>query len=330
MQTVFVAVQFIMFATVYGTTRRVELPFGTAVEGVTFVKGTNFLLSDTLNGRIVLFDSATNLFATVVQSEQGRTFQGIHYDKASGLILAAGSGPSFTQVNNDFLDETGNAFGFRYRWTKPSMHVLDLQSGKELVACDVPEGGLVNDAVSDDKGMYAYYTNSLRPWFYRLNLTAADEGKCDIEHFALPGVAFAGGSFYASGMAVYGNGVVIPNFIYNSIWYYDFDTKEAYEIVRGMYEYGNMVGVKVVYRRCLLAADNTGSGINVFRIKRNKKGVVSTKFSQRIESSDFSEPSTFDIRRRSMVVANFNNTELGAKGKLWLTVKSLQRPSALC
>lgn len=325
-----------LFVSAFATTRRVRLPFGSAVEGVTHVRGDNFILSDTLKGRMMLYDSKSDLLVTVVRTTPGRTFQGIHFDEKSGYVFAAGSGYAFSRVNNNFLQETENRFSFRYRSVQPSLHAFDLIRGNVLT-CTLRDAGVVNDVVTDPAGEYAYFTDSLRPWFYRVRISLIDSGRLsdfttcsNMTRIELPKATFGGDGFYASGLAFFKGGLVIPNFNHRSVWYYNLAQSTAYEIVRGEYRFGNPVGVKVVYDRCLITVDNMGSALNVFRIKQNMEGRVYTTFVQRINSTDFSEPTTFDVRGRTMVIANFDNKQLGSKGRLWLTVKHLPEVSDLC
>lgn len=307
---------------------RVPLPFGAGVEGVAHVGGNNYVLSDLLNGRILYYDSNSDLLTTIVQSEPGRTFQGLAYSPRKNLVLAAGSGPVFAGVNNDFLKVSGNPFGFNYETVASTMHVIDFYSGKVISSCPAPAGSLlVNDVTVDWRGNFAYFTESLGATLYRMNLKKPAD--CKITKVALPEASFSGQAFYAAGVATWRGGILISNFALNNVWYYDIRSRRTYPIIAGKPEYGNFVGIAVAYGKCLLAADNIGSKISVFRLTQRRR-IVSAEFKGTLSGRDISEPSTIAVNGRVMVATSFNNTILGAEGNIWVTKRVLPMMSDLC
>lgn len=307
---------------------RVDLPFGVGVEGVTHIRANNYVLSDLLNGRLIYYDSNTALMTTIVQPEPGRTFQGLAYSRSKNLILAAGSGPVFAGVNNDFLNASGNPFSFNYETVSSAMHVIDFFSGKVVRTCAAPAGSLlVNDVTVDWRGDFAYFTESLGATLYRMNLKALPD--CKVTKIALPEASFSGQAFYAAGVAAWRGGILISNFALNNVWYHDVRTDRTYPIITGKPEYGNLVGIAVAYGRCLLAADNIGSKISVFKLTQTSRA-VSAQFKRTLSGMDISEPSTIAVNGRVMVATSFNNTILGSEGNIWVTKRILPKASDLC
>lgn len=307
---------------------RVNLPFGVGAEGVAHVKANNYVVSDLLNGKILYYDSVSDLLTTIAEAGPGQTFQGIKYDRKNNYVIAAGSGPAFAGVNNDFLNASGNPFNFRYETVLSAMHVIDFYSGEIVASCPAPEGSLlVNDVAVDWKGEFAYFTESLSSYFYRLNLKQLPA--CKITKVNLPPESFGGNNFFTAGMVNYRNGIIMTNLARGNLWYHDLRSKQTYPIVDSDPMFGGQVGLGIAYGTCLLSADNFGSKINVFRLTQNNR-VVSAKYVRSLSGMDISEPSTIATNGNTMVATSFNNTILGAEGNIWLTKRTLPPVSELC
>lgn len=325
---------FAIFATItlgtVSSARRVDTPFGAAIEGVSHIAGSNFVLSDVRNGRLMWYDQETDLFATISQAPIGSTFHGIRYHTPSGYVFAAGSGPLFAAVNNMELNQSDNMYNFSYPVAQPAMHVYSLTTGQPIVTCSAPEGAnLINDVAVDRVGEFAYFTDSMRATLYRMHISAFPE--CNIDTIALPRKQFGGNGFYAAGLEMFAGGLLITSFNGRTVWFHDLTSVSTYRVTGPAMRFGNQVGVRVVANKCMLTADYSKNLIHVYRLrKKSGNGKVVARWKYSLGDGHLSQPTTFDVIGRNIVVANFNNTELGNNGRMYLTVKLINEINDLC
>jgi outer membrane protein assembly factor BamB len=203
------------------------LPDGFQPEGIAVNWKGVFFAGSLADGAIFRGDVVTGEGDILVEGEEGRIAVGLAYDPRTDQLWVAG-GP------------TGQA------------HVYDASSGESLATyqlSDPQEGGtFVNDVVVTLSG--AYFTDSFRPYLYRVPLSIGaelpDQDEVEVEEIELTGdFEFVEDGFNSNGIdAPFGGGVVlIVNSTLGTLYWVEPSTGRAVEIDLGEDDVTNGDGI---------------------------------------------------------------------------------------
>lgn len=156
----------------------IPLPDGFQPEGIAIGPGTRFYAGSLANGSIYSGDLRTGEGSLLVTPPEGRLAVGLDIDARSGLLWVAG-GP------------TGHAYAY------------DATTGEETAAYDF-DGGFVNDVIVTRTA--AYFTDSFRPFLYRVPLGPAGRPASPYEEIPLGGDFEFVSGFNANGIVATPNG----------------------------------------------------------------------------------------------------------------------------
>jgi streptogramin lyase len=142
----------------------IELPNGWRPEGIEAGRQHTLYVGSIPTGAVRQIDAKTGNSFTVVQPTPGRSATGLEYDKHSERLFVSGGG-------------TGAAYVYDAVTGEPIADYLLTPAAPRFINDNV----LTKDAV--------YFTDSMRPWFYRLPLGKHGElpSAADIETIALSG-----------------------------------------------------------------------------------------------------------------------------------------------
>lgn len=164
----------------------IPLPNGFAPEGVVNGYGTELFAGSLVDGSIYRADLRTGEGEIVVSPPEGRVAVGLSFDRRSGLLFVA-----------------GGATGMAY--------VYDPQTGETAATYTLAsESTFVNDVIVTRDA--AYFTDSFRPYIYRLPLGPGGElgDAADVEEIELGGdFVFVEGAFNANGIEALANGKML-------------------------------------------------------------------------------------------------------------------------
>lgn len=91
----------------------------------------------------------------------------------------------------------------------PSLHVYSANDGTEIVTCNPAEGGFLNDLIVDNG--FLYVTDSITPNVFAYKVADLLVGNCD-DYSVIPlPESFSGEGFYANGIEVYKQGLIVAN-----------------------------------------------------------------------------------------------------------------------
>ena len=162
----------------------IPLPNGFQPEGIATGRGTTFYVGSIPTGAVYRGDVRTGLGAVLVPGQAGHQSLGLKYDGRTDLLFVAG-GP------------TGSAF------------VYDASTGTNVAAIQLTSeaGTFVNDVIVTRRA--AYFTDSARPFLYRVPLESDGElpDPAVSEEIPLSGdYVFTPGAFNANGITATPNG----------------------------------------------------------------------------------------------------------------------------
>ena len=153
------------------------LPDGFQPEGIVTGRGSDFFVGSVADGAIYRGDLRTGDGDVFVPPTDDRVAVGLSYDRRSNDLFVAGGG-------------TGKAF------------VYDGETGETAAVYDLTDPGtFVNDVTVTSEA--AYFTDSARPFFYRVPLGSAGQlpDQSAVEEIRLGGkFEFIGGEFNANGI----------------------------------------------------------------------------------------------------------------------------------
>lgn len=162
----------------------VPLPDGFQPEGVVTGYGTDLYAGSLADGSIYRADLRSGEGEVVVSPPEGRVAVGLDFDRRSGLLFVAGGGTGMAFVYNP---QTGDSI-----------------ASYELTAA---ENTFINDVIVT--GDAAYFTNSFRPFIYRIPLGpgGSPADVTAVEEIELGGdFEFVPGAFNANGIEALPNG----------------------------------------------------------------------------------------------------------------------------
>lgn len=188
------------------------LPDGFRPEGIVIGKGVTFYVGSLADGSIYQGNLVTGEGAILVPPQPGRVAVGLGFDRRTDYIFVAG-GPG----------------GAGY--------VYDADTGEEVGAFQFATGNtFVNDVVVTRAA--AYFTDSFRPYIYRVPLSPGGKlpDPAEVEAIELTGdFAFVPNAFNANGIAATPNGkmLVIVNSSLGTLYWVNPQTGHATQIDLG-------------------------------------------------------------------------------------------------
>lgn len=187
----------------------IPLPDGFRPEGIAVGEGTTFYVGSIPTGAIFRGDLGTGEGEVLVPAQEGRAATGLKYDERTGLLFVAGAGTGFAYV---YDGETGE-----------NVAEIQLTTMRRFI----------NDVVLTEDA--AYFTNSLRPFLYRVPLAENGElpDPITVEEIRLKGeYQFTPGAFNANGIAATPNGktLIIVNSVDGVLYNVDPNTGVATRI----------------------------------------------------------------------------------------------------
>lgn len=317
------ALIFVLIAALAGA-YRIDLPPGVQVEGMTQAPGSNILASDIRTGAIYLVDVRSGLTTTAVRGDPKRQGGGLFATKK--IVFQAGGG--IVVKSSSYPPREDTLLGKDPKSVTPALYAFDLVSGKTLAACEIEDGGFVNDVIADDD--FAYFTDSFRPVVYKLSLKELE--KCQIERIPLPLPDFKSmdGIWRANGIEFYKGGLLVTNLQNDGLYYVDLrrederkqcpadaspDAEEcttaSIVIPPGGLIRADGLWVTHAHGEALLyVAQDFLNLVSVWRLEMDKKRAVCAIPVRNITSPDFQITSTLGIHGRTLVTANSRFTEI--------------------
>ena len=158
------------------------------------------------------------------------------------------------------------------------------RDGSEIVTCELPEAGFLNDLI-EYKG-YLYVTDSKVNQFFVFDAKLLVHGKCEYSTIPFPYDGFSGDGFpYSNGIEIYKGGLIIstiggalPVVIIEmaQFWYVGLVTGEASPMISGAIGDGLLVDGDIFY-----AGDPLNSVSGIYELDCGKmSGVTATKLDE--------------------------------------------------
>lgn len=265
--------------------KEILLPAGSQPEGVAHVAGTNYFAGDLRSGAVFLIDIATGLLTTAIPPQVNRSAGGLSASK--GKLFVAGAG-QFSPASP----------------LRPTLYAYDIATGATLADCIVPDGGFVNDVFADR--MFAYFTDSFRPYVYRLSVARPDA--CDILRIPLPRPDYRDeiGVIRANGVVKYRGGLIVTNSMAGTLHFIDLRNGNKPQRLMPPGSVPSPDGMDIQRRRgrtYLFITQNTPGSISVWRLSISNR-VVSMKFLKRIRSKFYDFPTTIAVVGSTVFNAN--------------------------
>lgn len=302
------------------TARRIALPPGVIIEGISQVTGSLFVGSNPRTGDMLLFDADSGTIATIARAPPGRASFGVHYDRRTSRMYVAGGGVPFSSfVNAQLPPNSPLAYPGNYT---SAVHVYHLPTGNAVTSCPIPCALFLNDITMDDNRKYVYVTDSLVPRLFRLRVAALP--RCDISSVQLPKDKFSGNNFFASGVQPYKGGLLVNNYGLGGVYFVDIANmkKGMPPKVTLAIDSADVVTPDGLQRKgadWLYVVSVTTNTILHYRLSFHYgRRTVSGRVVRRITSRDFSELSAVGVWGRTVVASNMNNTLFGVTGRMWL------------
>lgn len=313
---------------------KLMFPRGKLIESVVCLSNRLALMSDFASGNIMLTDMSTRKMFTVVRAPKNRTIQGLAYLKKSGLVVTCGGGRFLNTLIQGALDSTPNVANVQFPRKAPTgIFTYNLTSGVQYAKCTVPGASIINDVVVDSAEKFAYFTETRKPFIYRMRL--ANVRDCDIEKLKLPksfdsktdGITFGGvGIVYFKKRGV--EGLIISNLSEKA--FYFFNLKVAGDVYKVAETEAGIEGMKTIRNTCIVGASNLGR-VDRFRInvnKNTKKVKLVFKGSIWDPQNEINDPVSVAVCGRSVIAPSQNFTLLAGQGQLYAAVKKL--PAKVC
>lgn len=245
----------------------IPLPNGFAPEGVVVGHGTDIYAGSLVDGSIYRADLSTGEGEIAVSSPEGGVAVGLSFDRRSGLLFVAGGA-------------TGMAF------------VYDPETGETAATYELTtEESFVNDVIVTRRA--AYFTDSFRPFIYRVPLGPAGAlpDASEVEEIELGGeFVFVPGGFNANGIEAIqgGRALIIVNSTTGDLYRVNPRSGEARQIDLGGASLPNGDGILLV-GRMLYVVQNQLNQIAVVRLAPN---FLSGEITNVITDPDFRVPTT--------------------------------------
>lgn len=257
----------------------IPLPNGFQPEGIATGTGATFYVGSIPTGAVYRGDLRTGEGEVLVPAQAGRFAIGLKYDDRSGLLFVAG-GPT----------------GYAY--------VYDGDTGANIAAIQLTTlPSFINDVVITKDA--AYFTNSFRPFIYRVPL----ENNGDLP--AVPSVVeiplggeyqFTPGAFNANGIAATPNGktLIIVNSTEGALYKVDPTTGVATRIDLGTGAVPNGDGI-LLQGKTLYVVQNRLNQIAVIELSAD---LTSGTITEIITDADFRVPTTIARFGNSLYAVN--------------------------
>lgn len=258
----------------------IPLPDGFQPEGIARGRGANFYVGSLADGSVFAGDFRTGQGDVLIPAQDGRIAVGLDVDRRSNRLFVAG-GP----------------FGAAY--------VYDLRDGASLAAYQLTDEAatFVNDVIVTRDA--AYFTDSFRPFFYKVPLgpggTLPDPA--EVEEIPLgPGFDFEAGQFNANGIEATRNGqhLIIVNSFFGTLYRVDPDSGDAAAIDLG--------GGAVPSGDGILLKGNTlyvvQNFLNQIAVVGLKPGLEHGRVIKTITDPAFRIPTTVDLFRKNLYAVN--------------------------
>lgn len=209
----------IVFISVLVRAQAYQIPYprGKAMESVTHLSSSLYLMSDFTTGNVMMADTKSRQMFTVVTAPPNRTIQGLAVVKKTQMIVTAGGGSFVSALINNLLSTTNNVENVVFPINPPGLHIYNLSLGTDIGSCEVPDAVVINDVTVDKEGKYAYFSDTRLPFLYRLTL--GDLPSCTVTKLQLPDSfdpTVSGLPLGASGLAYYkfkeAEGIIISNY----------------------------------------------------------------------------------------------------------------------
>ena len=259
-----------------------QLPLGFQPEGITRGKGTTLFVAGFANGGIYQVDARTGQGDFLVPPQtNGRKAVGLKYQSSTRRLVVAGG-------------DTGHAY------------IYDARTGASLadfeLATPAPDAAtFINDVILTEDA--AYFTDSFRPVFYRVDLGCGDDvpDQDDVETIPLSGDYESVEGFNANGIEKTPRGeLIIVNGATGKLYLVDADSGRADLIELGGGSVVNGDGL-VLLGRTLYVVQNFSNQVSVVELSRRftRGEVVDT-----ITDPGFDIPATAAFFRGALYVTN--------------------------
>lgn len=273
----------------------ITLPANVRPEGIAHLRGNDFIASDVETGSVYMINVASHLLTRVSYALPDRHAFGLF--ASSKYVLAAGG---------------GSTLGDNYT---AQVVVYEMATGVEVVACEIPNAGFINDLVLDDEEEFAYMTDSTSPYVYVMRMSSLPN--CELSNIQLPAAQFEGtGKVHGNGIVLYNGGLIISNSHMETLYFIDLaDTtclKEMGErsCVSTILLPGTLPNVDGLSMdgEDVIAAQTWKNMISRWRLSANGRTVSATLLKQ-YSSSELRTPSSCVVHNGTMVVANLDLTQ---------------------
>jgi hypothetical protein len=258
----------------------IQLPNGFQPEGVAVSWKGLFFVGSLANGAIYRGDVVSGQGDVLVQGEQGRVAVGLSYDPRSDHLWVAG-GPS------------GQG------------RVYDAGTGEALASYQLTDADttFVNDVVVTLSG--AYFTDSYRPYVYRVPLTIGGNlpGQDAVEAIQLGGdYQFQEGQFNANGIdAPLGGGVLlVVNSTVGALYWVEPGSGRAVQIDLGDQTVTNGDGI-LLDGDTVYVVQNQNNQIVVVRLDQT---LLSGAVTRQVTNTNFAVPTTIDDYHQYLYAVN--------------------------
>ena len=257
----------------------IPLPDGWQPEGIVIGRGTTFYSGSLATGAIFAGDLRTGEGEILVPPQDGRVAVGLAYDQRTNYIYAAG-GPA----------------GAGY--------VYDAETGESVAVFQfTTEASFVNDVVVTQDA--AYFTDSLRPYIYKVPLSPNGElpDPSEVEAIQLGGeFTFVPGAFNLNGIDATPNGkwLVVVQSSLGALYRVDPETGFATRIDLGGETVPNGDGI-LLHGKTLYVVQNRLNQIAVIELDPQLESGEIVRY---ITDSDFRVPTTIDRFGNSLYAVN--------------------------
>lgn len=315
---------------------KVFYPRGKIIETAIHFTGNLYFMTDFATGNIMMADIDSRELFTIVNAPANRTIQGAAYLKRSKLLVTCGGGRYLSNVIQDALDSTPNVANVQFKRRAPTgIFIYNMTTGTPYASCKVPGASVINDVVLDDDEEFAYFSETRKPFVYRLRLS--NIGNCDIKKFKLPNAFSAKASGAMSGAVgiVYfkkdgAEGLLISHL--SKQMFYFLNLKKPWQVYPAGKTEGGIEGMRNVKNKCLLGA-STLSRVSRFRFMVDPKtSRVSMKYKGFVYNPDgeIDSPVSLAVNGRTIVVPSQSFPLLAFEGQLYAAVVKIPKIQDLC
>jgi sugar lactone lactonase YvrE len=258
----------------------IELPNGWRPEGIANGRGTSFYVGSLANGAIYRGDLRNGEGEEFIPGVPGRAVTGLYVDQRSNYLFASGA-------------STGMAF------------VFDSETGAELASYQLAEASptFINDVVVTREA--AYFTDSQRPFLYRLPLGPGGAllDPATIERIPLGGdFVFIPGAFNANGIEATpdGKSLLIVHSARGELYRVDPETGEAILVDLGGSSLTNGDGLRFAGNMLYVVRNR----LNLVEEVRLSPDLTRGEVVRSITNPDFDVPTTLAVFGSTLYAVN--------------------------